>query len=268
MYNGKQIKIYYHCFLTEDKTWVFTLLDQMELMVSSGLIDVVDEIRTFVGGTEGEINTFKEIISYYPKVKIIQEKIVSTTSEDINNKNIRGVDLKRDFVEIETMNRCWLDCQNEDFYFLYLQFKSITSFTINLVRHYNPQNFRKEILQKKFLEWGNIEKWKTCVEALETHNMAGCTLRPNVVISHREYIKFVFPKSYRGNIWWSKSSYIKTLKNLMTDSGWWEEMASAFSSHQRMPDRWMGEFWPLTGEERIETFFNIKDDRIDILYEW
>ena len=86
MYNGKQIRIYYHCFLTEDQTWIFILLDQMELIISSGLMDVVDEIRIFVGGTEDQIIKFKKSISCYPYTKIKIVYWLPRRSKDENSE--------------------------------------------------------------------------------------------------------------------------------------------------------------------------------------
>ena len=252
----------------------------MELIISSGLMDVVDEIRIFVGGTEDQIIKFKKSISCYPytKIKIVYEQVVNTTNQDIDRGHHNDPDAEGIFSEKRTMHQIWLDCNENDFYFLYLQFKSITAFYLCWFKGGDYNGFKERHIQRKVLDWGNIERWKICAASLDNHNMSGVSYRPDILIEciPNQPKTTILPKSYRGNIWWSKSSYIKTLNDI-NDPTWWnntsrdkQDLYIEDENYGRIYlycKRFEAEFWPASGEAN---FFNIdcKDSPYDCLTTW
>jgi hypothetical protein len=281
MYDGKQVRIYYHCFLTEDKTWVFTLLDQFNMLKWSGLLDVVDYFPVFVGGSKKQIDLFKQFALVCPKITIAKEMIVNTTNEDIRTGQHNHFDNENIFSERQTMNQIWLDSQEKDFYFLYLQTKSVTSFALNIDSDIkNVQRFSFDFTARKLMEENNINRWKECIDKLEDYNMVGCFLsddrcnlhdssldelsedkidKENYDLDNRQYL----PRGYRGNIFWSKSSHIRKLNSIM-DNTWWdkEKKKNTYS----IPDRWIAEVWPMSYEDSIENYFNFKEERLEKIY--
>jgi len=260
MYDGKQVRIYYHCFLTEDKTWVFTLLDQLEMLVNSGLMDVVDYFPTFVGGSVEQINIFKEIVSHYPKIVIKQEKNVKRTNDSVRNLEHNFPNTKNDFCEKETMHQIWLDSKEKDFHFLYLQLKSVTAFALCFEKNVDVTGFLHDFKLRKFLEKINIIKWKECLDNLEKYNMVGGNLKEDRQwknLSNKSNFVYL-PRGYKGNIFWSKSSHIEKLTSIMDDT-WWNDIKSK-SKNYIIPDRWYPEFWPLSLDDDIENYLDIKGE--------
>jgi hypothetical protein len=69
------------------------------------------------------------------------------------------------------------------------------------VSHLHP-NMRKNIdAWVRYLDLYNIAKWEECVNALDTHDVAGGL-----------YVED--PKHFSGNFWWANSDYIKTLPRI------------------------------------------------------
>lgn len=278
MYDGKQVRIYYHCFLPEDKTWVFTIADQFNMLKWSGLLDVVDYFPVFVGGSKEQIDLFKQFTFMFPKMTIFKDMVVDTTNENIRTGLHNHTDSENIFSEKKTMHQIWLDSQEKDFYFLYLQTKSVTSFALNIESDIKDvQKFSFDFAARKLMEENNINRWKECIDKLEKYNMVGCFLaedrcnifdsslyqspknetdKKNYQLDNRQYL----PRGYRGNIFWSKSSHIRKLNSIM-DNAWWDNEKS--KNTYPIPDRWIAEVWPTSYDDGIENYFSFKEERLE-----
>lgn len=76
----------------------------------------------------------------------------------------------------------------------------------------------------EYLDLYNIHKWKECVDALDTNDVAGGLYES----SH--------PKHFSGNFWWANTNYIKTLPEIT------EKNYKLFNR---------GEFWILSNTDKI-----------------
>jgi mannosyltransferase OCH1-like enzyme len=109
----------------------------------------------------------------------------------INSKEkivIRKTSTDLSLYERITLNVLHEDSCNEDFYVLYLHTKGITrNNNMNVIDWIN------------YLHYFSIEKYKDCIESLKKYDAVGCNIMQK-------------PKlHFNGNIWWSKSNYIRNL---------------------------------------------------------
>ena len=219
----KKIHIYYHCFLTEDATWVFIILDQLKLMEDTGLLDAADKITVLSIGNKKQLSLYRQILNNYPKINVI-EIVNGTTNDDIARMS-HNSNSGTTITESETIQRIWRDSHTDDFYAFYLHNKGSTSFNRCLLTDNDADKFRNYYYWRKFLEWGTIEKWRECVSALEENDIAGCNFNGHPFFH------------FSGNIWWANSSYIRTLDDIK-DCPWWNSVKQSYH-----PDRMIDEFW-------------------------
>lgn len=90
-----------------------------------------------------------------------------------------------------TLNNLYDDCQKEDFYVLYLHTKGITKQHLRSVKDWVD-----------YMLYFNTYKHKEIFNLLEKYNAIGVNF----------FYTNNIPPHFSGNFWWSKSSYIKTLK--------------------------------------------------------
>ena len=76
----------------------------------------------------------------------------------------------------------------------------------------------------EYLDLYNIHKWKECVDALDTNDVAGGLYESSN------------PKHFSGNFWWANTNYIKTLPEIT------EKNYKLFNR---------GEFWILSNTDKI-----------------
>lgn len=71
-----------------------------------------------------------------------------------------------------------------------------------------------------YLEYFNIERYKHSIKKLKDYDVVSCNYYPNcddVYYVKKPFYFTLFNEHYNGNFWWSKTSYIKTLKKLEYD---------------------------------------------------
>lgn len=136
--------------------------------------------------------------------------------------------------ERATLLSMYSDCVNmggDDYPILYLHTKGLTRGGYNVVTW------------RYFMEHFNITKWSNAVSQLSKGKDAyGVNLRDDTI----EYFGNRY-LHYSGNIWWSKSSYIRTLDPSFISVG---------------DNRWHAEFW-LGQRGSFETFYNALDSEVD-----
>ena len=205
--------LYYHIFLNDYGTWSHIFMEQFKLLEDVGLLHQFDEVKvSVITNDEDKLKSFVRLISTFRKVELD----VYMNSPDAENV---------------MSQRMWRDSQNEDYQMLYLHSKGITA-TDNHLKNGDAQVFKNYYYWRHFLNWGVIEKWKDCVLALSSHDLAGVNYfdKPSMHFS--------------GNFWWGNSSYVRTLPDPSTIEWWRELQQNSDDSWLRTAhDRFRDEMW-------------------------
>lgn len=228
------IRIYSHQYLTDDSTWVFGYLDQFKLIEDTGLLDATEQVIISAIGDRQQLDILQGLANSYSMVAI----------HEIEN-NITEQDISRDFASMDnnrakkfiseavTINKLWQDSQQNDFNALYIHSKGVTAFARHL-KQQDVDKFRNYYYWRKYLEWGCVESWRECVQALDLGcDVAGCN-----------YNQDPWPH-FSGNIWWAASRYIRSLDD-NTNSAWWRSQRQHYHT-----DRLCDEMWPCSLAKKI-----------------
>ncbi len=209
-----KIKFYYHVFLTEDfGSWSSIVLEQFKMMEDSFLTDHIDDV--YIGCVytlETSRQSFDLLAKkYFPNATIEYHKNTIVSDED--TKFFDELNGDKATTENVTLQRIHKDSQNEDFLALYLHSKGVTA-TNKTLRTLDIDNFLKYHYWRQYLNWGVIENWKKCVEYLDK----------GYDIASLNFMFIPYPH-VSGNVWWSKSSYIRILPK-PDDITWYDKMKS------------------------------------------
>jgi hypothetical protein len=203
------IEIFYHLYIPPDERRalsVWWIDDHVARLKSSGLINVAKVNMCITMPIYLDFGNFgKDLKAYinnrYPFINILD---VRDTSEPTNI--YEGQTLKFLY------NRCLLD---DDTIVLYTHSKGIGHPTI-----FN--NCWREIL-----DYYSVDQWKQCVDILQTTD------------TELIGVKDISKLTVSGNVWWAKSSYIKTLPEPID--------SSKYSVEHKWPGtreyRWVFEDW-------------------------
>lgn len=194
-------------------------LDQFKMLEDTGLYQELDRILVNVIGNPTSIKQFEQLASTYSKIQIANKypRDFSTDKEliqNINNKPLSASEnLTSSFIK-QTADEI------DDFLCLYFHTKGITAVE-NHLNGGSAIGLKNYYYWRKFLEWGTIENWRSCVELLEDNkfDVVGVNYQNNPA------------PHYSGAFWWAKSSYIKTLPNPW-ENDWW------FKLQQSSSDPW------------------------------
>ena len=184
--------------MTDDTTnWVNILLDQFKLVEDCGLMGEVQKIYiTVIIKDYDQLDIFNKIISTYNKIEIS-----STYWRD---------DLFPTYESV-AISKMWNHAQHEDAYFLYLHAKGVSALP-KLLDTKNIDEYKCYLYWRKFLEWGVLENWKKCIEAInDGYDNAGVN-----------FSTWPTPH-YSGTMFWTKSEYLKKLDDIETDD-WWNNL--------------------------------------------
>lgn len=240
----RKIVCYYHIYLTDNfATWSSIFIEHMKAMEDHRLIDAIDEMRVTVVAPVGShrVDTFAKLLASYP-IRTIIEVVDNPYVDD--EDMLRSIETSLTVTENYTMRKIWNDSQAQDMKVLYLHSKGITS----VMRHLevgNVETYKKYHYWRQFLNWGVIENWRTCHEALRHADVAGVNL-------------MVEPsKHFSGNFWWANSKYIRLLPDPSTKDWWIRLKAEAVdpwlrtASDRFRDEQWLCSFSPVS-------IFNVK----------
>lgn len=243
------IKIYYHVYLTEDKTWIPIFLDQLKTFYDSSLDAKTDTLHITVVGREQEFEIFHGLIKYHTnffRCKISVYFFGKKNSED-DYKNYNNQDVQKFITESVTLQKIWEDsCTTpQPMKVLYFHTKGATS----LKRHLDKTDvdFGYNVVVnyyhwRKFLDWGLIENSQACIDALDTgYDVVGVN-----------YSSWPSPH-FSGNYWMANSEYIKTLPEPIK-SDWWIEHRAKYNFPGFFTDRVKDEMWALSGNPKHYSF--------------
>lgn len=215
MSDTNDIFIYYH--VAQMGNWQEVVEDQLKELRDSGLQEAASRIYIGMLGTE------KTSFSLSPKTEVLFHR------PDLSE------------AEIPTLEALHEKSMQNDFRVLYMHTKGVS---------YLKQNYNLKAMTawRKYLEYFCIGKWRECVKHLDDYDGVGCEyVGPR---SHDTMGVFLLPSHFRGNFWWSKASYIRTLcpvRETITKPKY------PFADQRRKAEYWLG-----TGENfKAKSIFNL-----------
>ena len=183
------IDVYYHMYCFGDCLERFQ--NTLNKIKRTGLYDSINSINLNLTG-----DSSKELFTAFP----IQDSKIILTNHYTDSSG-----------EMDTLKLLWDDCKQKNSKILYLHSKGVS--------RPGNQNVQAWI---EYMEYFVIEKWKDCLNALDSHDTCGVNLQPKPM------------KHYSGNFWWANSSYIQKLSRFNPE----------LSSYIKVP-RVYCEFWLL-----------------------
>jgi len=166
--------VYYHVWSCKNDPLIRFLIDeQIKTLQLCGLFDVATINVGMVGAAVGDVSSW--LADTYPSI------------------NIRVRDKKGLYHENHTLNLLWEDCKRTDHRVMYMHTKGL--------QHYyngNPTNVNS---WRQNMEYAVCNLWQDNVVDLYQYDSVGL-----------KWCESPFGH-YQGNMWWSKSEFIKTLKD-------------------------------------------------------
>lgn len=236
--------LYYHVYLTDEpSTWSSVFLEQMKCMEDAGMFSVLDEIRmTCITQLDARNEYLHQLCNTYP-VKFNIEFVQNSYSDD--KDMLSGLSTERTITENYTYRKIYNDCQKEEMIVCYIHTKGITS-SMKFSKDYMSIH-KNYYYWRQYLNWGVLEKWKTCISALQEHDVAGVNFYMNP------------SPHFSGNFWWANSSYITKLPDPATVD-WWRELQKNTNNMwlKYAPDRFRDEQWLCSlNDVKIYNVFNL-----------
>lgn len=222
---------YYHIHLTDNPLiWSTIFIEQMKCIEDSGLNKQLKKMRiTCISQDDDRIGMFVKLCESY---KIPIELRIVKNPFDNDNDMLYHRDSNSSFTENITLKQVYDDCKEHDMNVLYFHSKGSTSYTLN-VNVDNIVKHKEYYYWRSFMNWAVLENWNDCVNALQTHDIAG-----------GDYQSDPSPH-FCGTFWWSKSSHIKQLPDPL-DKKWWYDLKDKTTNEwikYEAPARMYDEFW-------------------------
>lgn len=245
--------LYYHIYLTDDHAkWVYPFLEQFKLMEDVGLLDMFDSIDvSVISSGMQKLDNFVRLIDTYDTKKNIVVHAYDTEHVDdhllFGNLNARSNALTENI----TMKRIFDDVHSrydDNDLVLYLHAKGLTSVDNHLMRG-QANTFKNYYYWRHFLNYGVIEKWKECVDAVSN----------DFDIAGANYFDDPVPH-FSGTMWWANVKYLRSLPN-PESLDWWNEMKSETSNQwlKTAENRFRDEMW-ICSNKNHKAFVSAKND--------
>jgi hypothetical protein len=172
MYKSHKIAVFYHLY--QINTWREIFEAQYARMQSSGLAEHVDYFHVGVNTSE-----FQSL----PDLKIDSVVI---------NSHVES--------EADTLNALWNFCSiHPDYHVLYFHSKGVS---------HTALEFKTTIINwVEYLEYFVIDRWRSCVLQLQTHDCAGTEWIPQHIVE----LNSISSCHYAGNFWWANANYLASL---------------------------------------------------------
>ena len=191
--------IYFHCYCFG--SYASVLYNKYKKINNSELLKNIDNFYVIVSNTQERHKDFLQQFSTLSN-KI---KIINLPNPVFNDESVTLNFIVQKSNDSSTNRRI-----------LYLHTKGVT---------HSHQLVKKNVdAWVEYLDLYNIHKWKECVDALDTHDVAGGLYESSN------------PKHFSGNFWWANTNYIKTLPEIT------EKNYKLFNR---------GEFWILSNTDKI-----------------
>lgn len=178
------IIIVYHAYLVGD--WINLVQKQLNRLKKSGLYTAADKIFMTVNLSEDKKNDLLSILKKYEKINV-----------DFFYEN------HAEYPAIKKIKEIGEEYDAKIFYFH-------TKGVSNNWKTFNDKEFSDEKnenvnLWRESMEYFLIDKWKECINALESYDNVGMTCNGGW---------------FWGNFWWSKSEHIKKTENVSLWGRW------------------------------------------------
>lgn len=250
--------IYYHLYLDDLYSWSHILAEHFFLIDKTDLIKNIDEFRmTVVTQDDRRIEAFTSLVSSYAsshKVKFQIEFVKSNylnddeMLQDMTNLNYNS---PKAIGETYSLIKMYNDSQKEDVNICYLHLKNVTTVTNLLINNTLGSKFKNKYYWRQLMNDSTITRWKTCVEKLdEGYDVVGGDFLDGPA------------KCFRGNFFWTKSPYVRTLEDI-SDSNWWHN----WKQRLKDVDPWLYNSAKRFGDERwicsnpnVKTFETVRND--------
>lgn len=212
------ISAFYHIYLTDNSAvWSNIVFEQFKLIEDSKLINHIDFFYiTAISKNTNMSDQFLKLVKTYNFKNLEVEFVQNTSLSDSYTFSNLNYD-NNIITENYSLKKIWNYSKNFNSNILYFHSKAITSYDIWF--KLNPEKHKQNVYWRQYLNWGVLEKWMDCVNALNYNDVAGVNYKTNPI------------QHYSGNFWWSKSSYIKTLPD-PSATNWWYEI------QQNTTDQW------------------------------
>jgi len=249
--------VFYHIYLTEDLTWVPLLLDQFKIIIDSGLYEEADKIFVSSIVSDESLGQIVEILSTIAS-NFGNKIILLWVKKNYDDTELSNIDKSKNIItENICLKKIWdyAHSLQENEHIAYIHAKGITSFSRYLNKNkvdYGSYRVVNYHFWRKFLEWGVIEKYKECCEALQENDTAGVN-----------WSKWPVPH-YSGGFWWANSNYIKTL-NDPTNETWWETYKKRNPSLLNISNRVKDEMWIGSKSSNMFSLKNFSDSPNNLL---
>jgi hypothetical protein len=244
------INIYYHIYLTDDKTWISLFLDQLKTFYDSSLDEKTDTFYISAIGNEQSLEYMTNILRYCANFLRCKVNIIFHQKKNIDNdlNNFGDKPHEKFTFESVMLQKLWEDCNfaTEKLNVLYFHAKTVTSIQRNLDK--NDKDFGYDILinnyhWRKFLDWGVIENHEECLELLKQKDVVSLN-----------YSSWPVPH-FSGNYWWATSEHIKKLPQPLKDD-WWPNFRKNNNFPHYFPDRVKDEMWILSNGGNYHSLYN------------
>lgn len=206
-----KIYVYYH--VAQMGNWNEVLSEQIAKLQESGLYNEAAGIHVGIVGTQ------KMTADLPPKFKIL-----------FHNPCLK-------LGEIPTLEALRQHALEDDFIVLYMHTKGVS---------WQEQNYSKEGMTawRRYLEHFCIKQWKECSFLLNECDASGCEY-----IEPRDTGKGILPSHFRGNFWWSKSSYLRKLPPV-------HSLSIPLGNPRRKAEYWLGNH----PDFKASSLFNLKGE--------
>jgi len=223
--------LYYHVYLTDDAgVWSSIVLEQLKCMEDAGLFEHLDKLRAVIITQEDpRLHRFVDIAhSFTNKLELLPIKNPYANDDEM----LESIESEKSVTENITMQTIYRDAQQEDFRLCYIHTKGITAVKKQLLAG-NNATFMKYFYWRQYLNWGVLERWQECVDALDTYDIAGVNYQTDP------------SPHYSGSFWWTTSQHIRSLPDPSTKD-WWHQLQQETSNQwlKTCSDRFRDEQWP------------------------
>lgn len=230
-------RAYYHVFMTDDLSWSYIFIHQMDSLINSGLISKLDLLVVVCVGGEESKKHMIGLLGYYNHLFKTPISLYYF-DKTYNDEALKQLDQASGFItETKTLEIIWNDSKatTEPFNIVYFHSKGVTAIE-RVLKTGDYARFVNYLSWRKFNEWSIFDKHEDAINLLNDYDAIGSN-----------YSAWPTPH-FSGNMWWTRSDYIKTLEN-PEDQEWWTKYKKnneeAFSW---LPDRLNGEMWIGSGD--------------------
>lgn len=233
--------VYYHIYLDDLFSWSHILTEHLFKIDKSGLLENLDEMRfTAISVEDKRIRAFIDLLTSYSqtsRAKISVDLIKNNYQNDSEMmEDMSGLTFASDKAinETVTLIKMQNDSRKEDMNICYLHSKNITSVINLLIVPGRASKFKNKYYWRQLMNAGVIDEWRTCVSKLnEGYDVVGGDFLDGQA------------KCFRGNFFWSKSSYIQKLDDI-SDPNWWQN----WKQRLKDTDPWLYNSSKRFGDER------------------